>query len=78
MLMKIIILIYKVFISLLLLICSVLFSLHLPLYDLDGDYAQFSSKCIFFFFSSNLFNKVSPVVSYKVDLAVLAAVEIRG
>uniref|UniRef100_A0A8C0NGF3 Integrin subunit alpha V n=1 Tax=Canis lupus familiaris TaxID=9615 RepID=A0A8C0NGF3_CANLF len=28
--------------------------------------------------SSNLFDKVSPVVSYKVDLAVLAAVEIRG
>jgi len=28
--------------------------------------------------SSNLFDKVSPVVSYRVDLAVLAAVEIRG
>uniref|UniRef100_A0A2I3TC57 Integrin alpha-V n=2 Tax=Pan TaxID=9596 RepID=A0A2I3TC57_PANTR len=28
--------------------------------------------------SSNLFDKVSPVVSHKVDLAVLAAVEIRG
>uniref|UniRef100_A0A8C4PUS4 Integrin subunit alpha V n=1 Tax=Equus asinus asinus TaxID=83772 RepID=A0A8C4PUS4_EQUAS len=28
--------------------------------------------------SSNLFDKVSPVVSYKADLAVLAAVEIRG
>lgn len=28
--------------------------------------------------SSNLFDKVSPVVSYQVDLAVLAAVEIRG
>jgi hypothetical protein len=33
---------------------------------------------VFSFFSSNLFDKVSPVVSYKVDLAVLAAVEIRG
>lgn len=29
-------------------------------------------------FSSNSFDNVSPVVSYKVDLAVLAAVEIRG
>uniref|UniRef100_A0A452UW20 Integrin subunit alpha V n=1 Tax=Ursus maritimus TaxID=29073 RepID=A0A452UW20_URSMA len=28
--------------------------------------------------SSNLFDKVSPVVSHRVDLAVLAAVEIRG
>lgn len=28
--------------------------------------------------SSNLFDRVSPVVSYRVDLAVLAAVEIRG
>ncbi|XP_036174464.1 integrin alpha-V isoform X2 [Myotis myotis] len=28
--------------------------------------------------SSNLFDEVSPVVSYRVDLAVLAAVEIRG
>uniref|UniRef100_A0A8D2HHW4 Integrin subunit alpha V n=1 Tax=Urocitellus parryii TaxID=9999 RepID=A0A8D2HHW4_UROPR len=28
--------------------------------------------------SSNLFDKVSPVVSYRVDLAVIAAVEIRG
>ncbi|XP_006767156.1 PREDICTED: integrin alpha-V [Myotis davidii] len=28
--------------------------------------------------SSNLFDQVSPVVSYRVDLAVLAAVEIRG
>uniref|UniRef100_H0WK80 Integrin alpha-V n=1 Tax=Otolemur garnettii TaxID=30611 RepID=H0WK80_OTOGA len=28
--------------------------------------------------SSNLFDKVSPLVSYKADLAVLAAVEIRG
>lgn len=32
----------------------------------------------YFLFSSNLFDRVSPIVSYKVDLAVLAAVEIRG
>lgn len=68
----------KCFISLLLLICSFLVLLHLPLCDFDDDYAQFSPKYIFFFFSSNLFDKVSPVVSYKADLAVLAAVEIRG
>ena len=65
-------------ISLPLLICLLLVSLHLPLYAIDDDYAQVSPTYIFFFFSSNLFDKVSPVVSYKVDLAVLAAVEIRG
>lgn len=41
-------------------------------------YAHMSPKYVVFIFSSNLFDRVSPVVSYKVDLAVLAAVEIRG
>lgn len=30
------------------------------------------------FYSSNLFNNLSPVISYQVDLAISAAVEIRG